>query len=354
MTKFFKEVKVMRSRAIGGLLVALMALLAIISGVKPAMAEPTTPDSQAVFSIIGDSYGSGNGAIGNQDGPIDPNPYLPNTTLSGKNFCLRSLNSAAEQAGRELGFAQVNIVDHSCSSATASNVLDEVQFDEGLQIQAFGPRTTHGVYEQGGNPWFMQVFQCMLTTLPALGQTCSSQQPELFSKALNYYANVLPDLTRRNLQAIHDVAPNLKALAVPLYPPVVPLTGKMGECAWFGDDAEMQHARELFDTLNGTIESVVAEFAQYNFFIVDPMTAGSPFLQRDTAGNGTDACSSNMSLTGFWLLRAGTPTNMPDMLAHLNTSSVMNHIIAGTLHPNQRGWNWMRDLIVAGFQTHTR
>lgn len=311
----------------------------------PATAQEATPE----FAIIGDSYGSGNGDQGTPNAPR-PQRYTAATTLADVNFCLRTMTSAAQLAARNMGFDIAQTRDHSCTSATASNVLDEVQYNEGLQINAFNANTQYGVYEQGGNPYFMPAFECILMTFPANGQTCPQSH---FDQAMTYYTQVLPDLTRRNLQAIHERSPQLEGLAVPLYPPVMPLTDNLGTCAWFADMGELYNARALFNALNTTIRNVVAEFAQHNFFIVDPLAEGSPFLQRDAAGNGTDACSPNLGLTAFWLLRAGAPLNPANYIG-MDLGAILNDVIAGTLHPNTRGWEWMSGLITSGFRAHAR
>lgn len=298
------------------------------------------------FAISGDSYGSGNGDQGTPDAPTFQR-YTAATTQSGVNFCLRTMTSAAQIVARNMGFAPSQTRDHSCTSATASNVLDTVQYQsEGLQINAFTERTKYGIYEQGGNPYFMPIFECILTTFPSQGQSCPQTA---FDTAMTYYTQELPNLTRRNLQAILDRAPNMANLAVPLYPPVMPLTNNFGTCGWFGDQYELEQAQSLFTALNNTLRSVAGEFASRGVFVVDPLQDGSPFMQRDAAGNGTDACSPNQSLTAFWLLRAGLPLN-PANYMQMNIGAILNDVIAGTLHPNTRGWQWMADLILAGFQ----
>jgi hypothetical protein len=316
------------------------------AGIDSQSASPNHAAPKGELGASGDSYGSGDGDQGTPDNPLPPH-YVAGTTEMGVNFCLRTTTSAVQLVARNLGYAPEQVNDHTCTSATASNVLQEVQFpDEGLQIEAFNKRTERGIYEQGGNPYFMPVFECILETFPRLGHTCDQA---VFDNAMTYYTQTLPGLTRSNIQAILDRAPNMRNLAVPLYPPVVPEGTDFGTCDWFGDLHELQQAQALFKALNDTLQSVANEFASRGVFVVDPIAPGSPFMQKDAYGNGTDACSRNQSLTGFWLLRAGLPLN-PANYTEGNINHMINDIAVGMLHPNTRGWQWMADLITAGFR----
>lgn len=304
------------------------------------------------FAVIGDSYGSGNGDAGTQDTPGPPR-YDPGTTRQGENFCLQTPTASARKVANDLGYEDAKIDFHACTAATAENVLDVVQYPSlGLQIEAFGPDTELGIYQQGGNPWFFSLFKCFVLTFHGSpqGETCEQMRPGFIQQALDYYSD--PDklemVTRRNLQAIHERSPDLKALAVPLYPPLMPQNlSHLGYCAAFADAAELESAKQLFSALNGTLRRVVAEFEDHNFFVVDLEQPESPFLQKDLLGFGTDACSINPFIKAFWLAHIGV--HNPDNYADWDFTRVLNDVIAGTLHPNSRGWGWIAELTLSRF-----
>lgn len=272
-----------------------LALTASATLASPAAADPQYGDYPAI--VIGNSIPSGRGIAHGvpwaPDAPADP------ATVTPVNNCDRSWESGYVQAPLSLGMP----VDFwACEGALPQNILETGQFNELPQVQRIGRHHRIVVMTNMGNPQLEMTSNC----LQAIGQ-CNlvpgSPDVQRILDSFPLYAAVDAQI---HVEARRRAAPDAQVFVVPLPPALPNPTDDLSGCYGLLTPDNIRAMQLILDEANRLME-VNALAAGAHFVRQD--AEGSPWNERDAAGNGHGVCSPD---SWVWGLDAALPQS-PEM-----------------------------------------
>jgi len=287
----------------------------------PAEPNPDpTPPNEVRYVAMGDSYSAGGGANQNPGVPIDWSIY------DGTD-CGRASTAAQVLLAAERDWDLVNV---ACGGAAVQHILDESYLGEPPQIEAVTSDTDVVTFTIGGNDaalmWMLAVCVQQWDCVP------ENPWSNIFIQQMNQKINAVQGKVENVLRAILDRAPNAKIRPAG-YPYILPPPGEpQGRCdAWLTNGEQQMFANAIINTNNkikAAVNAVKAEYPSADIVYVDPLAAGSPFLQRGPEGLLGDGCS---------------PIDMPTR--YMNGPET--DLWAGGWHPNMNGQQHYKALYAA-------
>jgi len=283
--------------------------------------EPTTPPPTGVdYVAMGDSYSSGWGANRNVAG-VDPSASYE--------ACGRSNKAAQVVLAAERNW---NLTNRACGGAnTQKNLTTESIDGEGPQMDWVTSTTDVITLTIGGNDtsliWILD--QCVRAASPLCwgGISGASMQNQFNDKLVAFGPKM--DAVLRTM--VQRAAPGVKIRAAG-YPFIVsPVGDPVGTCTWMTASEQAAFLEMHIKTNNAIRDSVqrIATETSADIAYVDPLSATSPFMARDSAGVLGTSCA---------------PQNAP--IRYMNNVTEVT-LANGGWHPNISGQYHYKELYAA-------
>jgi len=280
--------KLLRTIALLGLVAATSVTLA-----SPVAAEPQYGDYAAI--VMGNSIPSGRGIA--HGTPLVPDAPADSATVTPQNNCDRSWDSGYVQA---LVGLRMPVDFVACEGDTPPNILNTPRFDELAQVERVGRHHRIAVMTNMGNPQLELTSNC----LQAVGR-CNlvPDSPDVkrildtFPASAAIDAQIHTGVKRR-------AAPDVRVFVVPLPPALPDPDDDLSGCYGLLTPDNIRAMQIILDEANRLMkENAIAAGA--TFVRLD--TEGSPWKERDAAGNGHGVCSPN---SWMWGLDVASPQNL--------------------------------------------